>query len=356
LITTTITKPVFEEDLVAVLTSPLAVVRPACASVEAKHQMVDHVTSQKEKLPSVSKRILLVEDHDVCQQVAGGMLRKLGFTVVVAGDGAEAIATVEREAARGKYFDIILMDVQMPKMNGIEATHIIRKNEQRMGRPRTPIIGVTAYTSKCALAGMDDFISKPLTTTKLQVVLGKFIETNVRAARSPRSVRSPGTKPRTAASRLSASSPRISPSRMSPSIVAKRRSSLSGSPILPRAAQLQAEATSADTSSHSQQFLPITSSSVARRRNSVGGSPNSLRTSIPLPDTTSSATQTDWPSPKASQPQTDRDSLTKTIDSPAVASSVVLVDSTSSADSPVVVTSSDVASDGSKGSGSWVIV
>jgi two-component system, sensor histidine kinase len=117
-------------------------------------------------------RILLVEDNVVNQQVASRFLEKLGQNVVLASDGAEAVEKTEQET-----FDLILMDMQMPVMDGIEATkHII----QRGGAAAlTPIIAMTANASdedrrRCRAAGMVGFESKPVTMNRLRDVILTF--------------------------------------------------------------------------------------------------------------------------------------------------------------------------------------
>jgi signal transduction histidine kinase/DNA-binding response OmpR family regulator len=115
-------------------------------------------------------RVLLAEDNTINQLVAVGMLRKRGHSVVVACEGHEAVAAMEREQ-----FDCILMDVQMPGMDGLEATAEIRKREMGTGR-RVPIIALTAHAmqedrERCMAAGMDDYLAKPFSAPDLVRVL-----------------------------------------------------------------------------------------------------------------------------------------------------------------------------------------
>ncbi|MCX4244814.1 response regulator [Paraliomyxa miuraensis] len=107
------------------------------------------------------KRVLVVEDNAINQRVAAKMLRDLGCTVDVAGNGREAL-----ELVGSVPFDLVFMDVQMPEMDGLEATREIRRREQDQGS-RLPIIALTAHAMaedrlRCAEAGMTGYISKPL--------------------------------------------------------------------------------------------------------------------------------------------------------------------------------------------------
>jgi len=111
--------------------------------------------------PAVRLRILLAEDTPVNQRLAVTLLEDRGHTVVVANDGQEALDILVRDA-----FDLILMDVQMPRMDGFQATAAIRAGEADTGR-RIPILAMTAHAMKgdrerCLAAGMDGYISKPI--------------------------------------------------------------------------------------------------------------------------------------------------------------------------------------------------
>jgi two-component system sensor histidine kinase/response regulator len=114
-------------------------------------------------------RILLVEDNTVNQLVARRLLEKRGHTVVVANNGREALAILDEAASDA--FGVVLMDVQMPEMDGLECTALIRRKEQVTGL-RLPIIAMTAHAMKgdearCLAAGMDAYLSKPIQSDEL---------------------------------------------------------------------------------------------------------------------------------------------------------------------------------------------
>jgi two-component system, sensor histidine kinase and response regulator len=115
-------------------------------------------------------RILLVEDNAVHRIVATAILRQNGHTLVHAADGVEAV-----EISRSESFDLILMDVQMPEMDGFEAARRIRQAEHETGR-HTPIVALTAHAmdgdrERCLEAGMDDYLSKPLKKADMLALL-----------------------------------------------------------------------------------------------------------------------------------------------------------------------------------------
>jgi CheY-like chemotaxis protein/HPt (histidine-containing phosphotransfer) domain-containing protein len=117
----------------------------------------------------------LVEDNIFNQAVALETLKRWGCDVTVASNGREAV-----EAFDSKQFDVILMDLQMPEMDGFEATRIIRSKETA---GRIPIIAQTAhafaeYRDRCLEAGMDEHISKPITVSELLKVLARFASAN----------------------------------------------------------------------------------------------------------------------------------------------------------------------------------
>jgi signal transduction histidine kinase/CheY-like chemotaxis protein len=118
-------------------------------------------------------RILLAEDNVVNQKLVAELLKREGHDVAVVGNGREAVAGIETGS-----FDVVLMDVQMPMMDGLEATAAIRRTEQDTAR-HTPIVAMTAHAmkgdeQKCIEAGMDDYLTKPIEFASLRAVLEKW--------------------------------------------------------------------------------------------------------------------------------------------------------------------------------------
>jgi len=114
--------------------------------------------------------VLVAEDNAVNQMVAVGMLERAGHRAVVAQNGREVLALLEREA-----FDLVLMDVQMPELDGLETTAAIRGREKVTGA-HLPIVAVTAHAMKgdadrCLAAGMDAYLAKPLAARELRATL-----------------------------------------------------------------------------------------------------------------------------------------------------------------------------------------
>jgi CheY-like chemotaxis protein len=136
----------------------------------------DHppVRQQAESVPTkktFTRHILLAEDNPVNQEVALLMLQGMGYTVTIAQNGREVVDHVKQSA-----YDAILMDCQMPEMDGFKATTQIREWERRESRPPIPIIALTAHATpgdreQCVAVGMSDYVSKPFTMTQLQTIL-----------------------------------------------------------------------------------------------------------------------------------------------------------------------------------------
>jgi CheY-like chemotaxis protein len=123
-------------------------------------------------VPNGPLRVLVVEDDKVNQLVVIGMLRQMAHRTDCVADGVEALEALNRQR-----YDVVLMDVRMPNMDGIEATRRIR----RLGDPaaQTPIIALTANATteerlRCAEVGMNDFISKPFRRAELETALEKW--------------------------------------------------------------------------------------------------------------------------------------------------------------------------------------
>lgn len=121
-------------------------------------------------------RVLVVEDNMINQRVVDALLRKLGLSAALVQDGQQAVDTI----TRGDTADIVLMDVNMPVMDGCTATQRIRRWEIDNSLPRRPIIALTANAfaedrERCLRAGMDDYLAKPVTFAALQTVLGKWL-------------------------------------------------------------------------------------------------------------------------------------------------------------------------------------
>jgi PAS domain S-box-containing protein len=130
-----------------------------------------------------SVNVLLVEDNEVNQFVARGHLEKMGCSVVLATNGQEALDVLEEhyDEDGGSIFDVILMDCQMPVLDGYEATEIILRREKEMERLHVPIIALTAAARKedkdrCLDVGMDDFIVKPFSRDGLFQTLKKHVK------------------------------------------------------------------------------------------------------------------------------------------------------------------------------------
>ncbi|MGA2183687.1 MAG: response regulator [Bryobacteraceae bacterium] len=128
--------------------------------------------------------ILLAEDNTVNQRLVARLLEKRGHAVEIASNGREAVETFWRQN-----FDVVLMDVQMPELNGFDATRAIREREKRLG-VRVPIIALTAHAlnddrERCFEAGMDDFVSKPIEASELFAALERVGSSGVGVTGTP---------------------------------------------------------------------------------------------------------------------------------------------------------------------------
>ena len=141
------------------------------------HDRLQVVSQHAVRASLRSLRILLAEDNKVNQFLASRLLGKLGHTVVIAASGREALAALDEAGSGG--FDLILMDVQMPDMDGFETTAIIRAREKSSGT-HLPIIAVTAHAMKgdeerCLAAGMDGYTSKPIEVDQLFATINRVL-------------------------------------------------------------------------------------------------------------------------------------------------------------------------------------
>jgi PAS domain S-box-containing protein len=157
-----LTKPISHTELLDAIVAVLGM--PSDGSDQPRV-----VTGQFSREGRQQLRILLAEDNAVNQLVAARLLEKRGHTVVIARNGREALAALDQTGTAG--FDLVLMDIQMPDMDGFEATGIIRAREQASGT-HLPIIAMTAHAMKgdeerCLAAGMDGYVSKPIRVEQL---------------------------------------------------------------------------------------------------------------------------------------------------------------------------------------------
>jgi len=135
-------------------------------------------------VPGTALEILLAEDNAVNQRLATRLLQKRGHRVTVVGNGREAVELLERSS-----YDLVLMDVQMPLLDGIAATTLIREREKETGIHQ-PIVALTAYAVKgdqdrCLAAGMDGYLPKPIRPEELDALLQTYISKRTEAQASP---------------------------------------------------------------------------------------------------------------------------------------------------------------------------
>lgn len=166
-VTAFISKPIFMSELREILSRPFYQDNEEADSKEVR------IRKNEKEIEFIGKKVLLVEDNELNQEIAQEILSEAGFKVEVAADGMEAVEKVE-QSVPGQY-DVILMDVQMPRMNGYEATKYIREIEDR-SKANIPIVAMTANAfeedKKAALdAGMDAHIAKPIEVGKLKATL-----------------------------------------------------------------------------------------------------------------------------------------------------------------------------------------
>jgi PAS domain S-box-containing protein len=167
-----LTKPAKQSQLFDCLAMVMGMTFSAAAPPASPARESGSVDEQADAQP-MRGRVLVAEDNPVNQRVAIHQLRRLGYAADAVGDGAEAVLALSRVP-----YDIVLMDCQMPNLDGYAATAMIRQREGA-GR-RTPIIALTAHAlqgdrEKCLSAGMDDYLSKPVNRNELRAVLERWV-------------------------------------------------------------------------------------------------------------------------------------------------------------------------------------
>jgi two-component system sensor histidine kinase/response regulator len=170
-VSATLLKPIQKSELFDAIVKILA--RPATVLVLPREP-----TKAAETAPRCeSLRILLAEDNSVNQKLAVRLLEKQGHKVAVANNGRELLDELEK-AGPGA-FDVVLMDVQMPRMDGMEATVEIRRHEEKTGA-HIPIVAMTAHAmtgdrERCLASGMDGYVSKPISLATLNAEIGRVL-------------------------------------------------------------------------------------------------------------------------------------------------------------------------------------
>jgi PAS domain S-box-containing protein len=165
-------KPVRQRQLVEVIGMVLG--RKERALTDREPKLVTRHTLSEQKRQQT--QILLAEDNLVNQKLVVAVLSKAGYPVTVVENGLQAVEAVFKEP-----YNLVFMDVQMPELDGFEATRMIRKREKEQGRERIPIIAMTAHALKgdrerCLEAGMDDYLPKPVDHEKLLEMISDWVE------------------------------------------------------------------------------------------------------------------------------------------------------------------------------------
>ncbi|MCC6620314.1 MAG: response regulator [Deltaproteobacteria bacterium] len=178
------------ETLTAALSEPIAALEPhrmgrPAPPLELLEALTMMLAPKPGSRPALSGKtraggalsVLVVEDNAVNQALLAKMLERRGHTVVLTANGADAVDRLQ-ESPGG--FDIVLMDIQMPVMDGYEATAVVRMREAQDGLPRIPIIAVTAHAmsgerDKCLEAGMDAYLAKPVSEAELMALIDETV-------------------------------------------------------------------------------------------------------------------------------------------------------------------------------------
>ncbi|MGF6709076.1 signal transduction histidine kinase/CheY-like chemotaxis protein/HPt (histidine-containing phosphotransfer) domain-containing protein [Luteibacter sp. W1I16] len=179
-----LSRPLRGVDLYASLAAAIGVGSPAATA----SALTTANTSTAQARPPQSVRVLLAEDNVVNQEIATAMLEDTEYGVTIAENGLEALRATETAE-----FDVVLMDCQMPEMDGFEASIELRRREADTGSRRLPIIGLTANAGagsreNCLNAGMDDYVSKPFRRSVLLGALAKWTRSVPASRMSPQEV------------------------------------------------------------------------------------------------------------------------------------------------------------------------
>jgi CheY-like chemotaxis protein len=151
-------------------------IRADIAHSDEAHAIPSSMLPGEAQATALSPRhILVVEDDRTSRSVIVALLRRMNLTVDTAGDGQQALAAL----TQGARPDLVLMDIQMPVMDGHETTERIRQWETQTGRPRLPIVALTARAYEkdrqdCLRSGMDDFLEKPIDVSEVMAMLKKW--------------------------------------------------------------------------------------------------------------------------------------------------------------------------------------
>jgi CheY-like chemotaxis protein len=189
-VTVYLRKPITRSELWEAMVTALG--QPGLRGVEraqtVRRHEIDNLEHRLEVTSQGRLRILLAEDNIVNQRLVVRLLERYGHTMLVASTGREVLAALAQHPV-----DLVLMDVQMPDMDGLEATTVIREQERQRGG-HLPIIALTAHAMKgdqerCLASGMDDYVSKPINaqalSTAISRVLNGVTSLNFTASQSP---------------------------------------------------------------------------------------------------------------------------------------------------------------------------
>ncbi|HUK31222.1 MAG TPA: response regulator, partial [Candidatus Acidoferrum sp.] len=180
-VTATLLKPIHQSDLLDAILKALT--KPVSIHVQPpeSNRFMDRPPTGK------TRRFLLAEDNPVNQQLVVKLLERQGHSVVLANNGREVLDALEK--AGGNMFDVVLMDIQMPEMDGMEATEEIRLREQKTGA-HIPIVAMTAHAMKgdrerCLAIGMDGYVSKPISLPILTAEIDRVLFVLLEKEQSP---------------------------------------------------------------------------------------------------------------------------------------------------------------------------